>query len=909
MAGGARRYPLLLASVLVACTRPFLHTHPEPLPANLESCADLPPITVSRATSNGLAVDLAWTLETALAEAWIIERNVNAAGWDQVTELPGDARSYATALPADATTRFRMSARVGTCVFPAVETAGMLGRPTAPEDFAAVAAAADSITLAWRKTSVTKTSDVLERRPIGASQFEQRNIDATACDLPGVSTDLSCFRDTGLAANTEYEYRLSAVNAAGTSEAIDASQWTAPLPLVGLSVATVSKTQLHLSWTSGQDGEIIIRRRVSGGPITDLATQDGSPPSFDDVTLSAGQTAEYLVTRRNQGGLESTPVSASDRTIFDTEVRFAGSPSMLGCTITVPYTATIDTAKGVSQEDSWFIYDQVPPLLSPEIGDSAITIEISDSSSETPLFSTEMNVKDTLGVVASVTRNLQLAAAKTSLLAFPLVRASGASQEGLQFVGGNLCVSIASDRLASVAAGNNFSAFLSRNGEVLFAGFPLASAFDCSASPEACYQARPLRRYDGIYSAIFRGAVALSAGPGFLCALREDQTLFCTGSNDDWQLGSGNVASSPDHFVHVCETGSDYDSNCVPLSGVVAVAAGGAFTCALRTSGRVWCWGANEFGQAGTGSAGADVFYPTEVCPGSGGSCGDMEDIVGIAAGQHHACAVRGDGRVLCWGRNQFGQLGNGTAGSDPIVTPTVVMDCVQTGLDDATCTGPASPLSGVIGLATGPEHTCAIIENGTAKCWGKSDWGILADGRPMPNFGLTPHPRPSTVCASGTWDGSACAGGEPLNGIVVMSAGYANTCAVTVANGNRGEAWCWGYGGQGELGNGLLAHASLPQALLAPPAENDDPVYDVLAISVGLEHSCVLRATKPAFCWGKSDATDYRLANTALGYVSRGVYAQAPEPIAPFDPENIPNLATGGFFYVITCVNPAECD
>ncbi len=181
------------------------------------------------------------------------------------------------------------------------------------------------------------------------------------------------------------------------------------------------------------------------------------------------------------------------------------------------------------------------------------------------------------------------------------------------------------------------------NGTVLCAGFNRYSQTGMS-SPERC---------DGLaYACVHEmtavpglvGVRVLAAGGHFTCALRDGGDVTCWGDNTYGELGTAAATSTRTHFV---------------LPGAVDIAAGGAHACALRADGRVLCWGYNESGQVG--SRGRDQCREMLGCVLAPRLIDGLEDVAEIALGSSFSCARRRDGAVLCWGLNDYGQLGDGT--------------------------------------------------------------------------------------------------------------------------------------------------------------------------------------------------------------------------------------------------------
>ncbi len=138
------------------------------------------------------------------------------------------------------------------------------------------------------------------------------------------------------------------------------------------------------------------------------------------------------------------------------------------------------------------------------------------------------------------------------------------------------------------------------------------------------------------------------------------------------------------------------------------ISAGAYHTCVALPDGGARCWGRNSAGQLGNGTM-EDSYTPVVV----GGSL-PLSDIVAISAGESHTCAVLADTTARCWGANNNGELGNGTI-SGSSTTPIVV--------------GGDTPLSNVVAISVGDYHTCAVLADATARCWGSNTLGQLGDG------------------------------------------------------------------------------------------------------------------------------------------------------------------------------------
>jgi hypothetical protein len=210
-------------------------------------------------------------------------------------------------------------------------------------------------------------------------------------------------------------------------------------------------------------------------------------------------------------------------------------------------------------------------------------------------------------------------------------------------------------------------------------------------------------------------AVAIAAGGAYTCALLSDGTARCWGYNSDGQLGDGTTTQ---RLTPVAVSG---------LTNAVAIATGSYHTCALLSDGSARCWGGNNNGQLGDGTTTKRLTPVTVI---------GLTNTVAIAGGDFHTCVLRSNGTARCWGHNTFGQLGDGT--TTQRTTPVTV-----------------SGLTNAVAVAGGHFYTCALLSNGGARCWGDNDNGQLGDG--------TTTERHTPVVVGLDTDGDGCSDIEEL--------------------------------------------------------------------------------------------------------------------------------------------------
>lgn len=237
-----------------------------------------------------------------------------------------------------------------------------------------------------------------------------------------------------------------------------------------------------------------------------------------------------------------------------------------------------------------------------------------------------------------------------------------------------------------------------------------------------------------------------------------------------------------------------------------------------------------------------------------------------LAVGGSHACALPGDGTVQCWGADTSGQLGNGQVRA--LANPAAWADSPPVTVISGA--GSTAPLTGVVAIAAGFDHTCALLADTTVRCWG--DNAAVAGGQ------LGPAPRSGGELGDGTTTSRSApvrviAGpgrSAPLTGAKALSAANGYTCALM----QDGSAECWG---------GAPQAASLaPVAVLA---DSTHPLTGIVAIGAGDRHACALLATGTVDCWGADESGQ-------LG--DQGIEARSAVPVAVTVAGGPPTFALG---------------
>nr|AIF25460.1 RCC1 domain-containing protein [uncultured marine group II/III euryarchaeote SAT1000_51_D10] len=409
-------------------------------------------------------------------------------------------------------------------------------------------------------------------------------------------------------------------------------------------------------------------------------------------------------------------------------------------------------------------------------------------------------------------------------------------------------------------------------------------------------------------------ALAVSNAGLHTCVAIDNGSLNCLGYNQYGQLGLGNYTPSggidtpqwvnlgTGRHVDLSERDIDGDGTLnifdTHMPGMQegsafsrsTIAAGSDHTCAILVNGSLYCWGENDYGQLGLGDTTLRTL-PSYVDLGGGSA-------IGVAAGYKFTCVIVENGSIYCWGKNHKGQLGNDNFANNQNNPQLVNLSSGRTAVQ----------------VATGSNHACAVLDNGSVNCWGWNSEGQLGDGSSEGNG--------DALCTTGCWSDDSMYGGGQSNPVftrldydasvnpppyiataVSVSAGNRGSCAVlddgrakcwgtnyfvpsgasenpqTVDNNasdvssmvtvvsysssscgllDNGSVYCWGAGGVGQMGvnstNNHYAAAIVSVQGLGQP---------VVSISAGWDYFCAILQDRSMKCWGENVVGKLGVGNT----------------------------------------------
>ncbi len=359
---------------------------------------------------------------------------------------------------------------------------------------------------------------------------------------------------------------------------------------------------------------------------------------------------------------------------------------------------------------------------------------------------------------------------------------------------------------------------------LILPGLALASLL---ASPAWAYQAREI-----------------AAGGHTACAIVDDGEVWCWGGNKDAVLGGSNIPHSGVTWKILRENGAR-------LSGMRGVSIaqtaegsghdGGMHACAVSALNEVWCWGRRSDGRLGSGDDDDVEAWAAERVTWADQS--PLNDAVQVAAGGAHTCAVRSNGHVHCWGRNEIGGL-PGLLGQNRAHTTAFEKHPLG---DGPVRRVNGHPLENVRQVVLGRAHACALsvpadADAGSIWCWGMANHGQTGSG-------VSGNGRAYVYAVQVQTSASAV-----VNDAVQIAAGVDHSCAVLLDE----RVLCWGANHKGQAGQASTGGTHPQTSHWAQPVRVDSNLLltNVGSITAGHLHTCV--RTKASSlrrpdvkCWG----------------------------------------------------------
>ncbi|MCB9655536.1 MAG: hypothetical protein H6729_15550 [Deltaproteobacteria bacterium] len=305
------------------------------------------------------------------------------------------------------------------------------------------------------------------------------------------------------------------------------------------------------------------------------------------------------------------------------------------------------------------------------------------------------------------------------------------------------------------------------------------------------------------------------------CARRHDGTIWCWGKNTSSQTGqaaseretaAGQVMGLPDPSE--------------AMNQPINLVAGASSSCAQLRGGQLWCWGDNVYGQLGDDSGLA--------LRATAGLVASLDDkVASVAAAGDHACAVKMDGTVMCWGKNDHGQLGDNSRNTAPV---------------------PVYATDHAVQVSLGTNFSCALKLDGSVWCWGQNASHQIGDS------GTADELTPVELVAVGTDNIQLAAGGD-------------HACVLKQDH----SAACWGGNVTSQVGASSYTQVYPPIA--------DQVANPILEISAGLQHTCALDDQGIVSCWGSNTYCQLsRFGPAGTSYQIPGILYNSAYPLVVMD-------------------------
>lgn len=328
------------------------------------------------------------------------------------------------------------------------------------------------------------------------------------------------------------------------------------------------------------------------------------------------------------------------------------------------------------------------------------------------------------------------------------------------------------------------------------------------------------------------GLTSMASGHGqHMCGTSASNLARCWGRSTFGQLGNAGARTTADTVLPL------------PFGNWIDLSIGRLTTCGVTHQNIAYCWGHNQRGEGGNSTRAINEIarIPRGV--------ESARDFKAIAAGWQHGCALTVLGEALCWGDNNQGQLGIGVADTVARRLPVVVQTSVR-----------------FEQISAGGTYTCAISVEHAAYCWGSNPTGALGDG--TTTMRTTPTLVSGNLKFKRIVTSTGFAGSNGASPVPTVPAGQvASTCALTEGN----VAYCWGWNGMGQLGDGTFVDRLVPVAVVGGKTFTE--------IGMGGTHTCGMLSGAVS-CWGGNQ----------FGQLGNGNTTNSPSPVLVGAPFNVAN-------------------
>ncbi|RME17565.1 MAG: hypothetical protein D6797_02270 [Bdellovibrio sp.] len=584
----------------------------------------------------------------------------------------------------------------------------------------------------------------------------------------------------------------------------------------------ISKTGSSITFVHGPASQLVFTTQPGGGtagtawaqqPVVEIQDAHGN---LVTTGVDANQTLTFTLST-GTGSLMGTTSKQAVAGVVDCSscglnIDLAGSNKVL--TVTKPDTTGSGGTPSLSQNSNSFTIS----AGSPHPSQSSISIAPEIGSDMTP-FTVTFTIKDQYGnPVSGVTPNFSVSGGSYNFANQPSTPtdANGQTTGTLMVMDGGLktltitspsslnTVSTTTNAIYTVDISNSrfHTCAVLSNGKVKCWGSNFYGQLGNGTKIDSATPVEVL----GITNAI-----KVATGREHSCALLSDQTIKCWGNGASGRLGNGSTASQTTPVtVSGISTAIDIDAD-----------GNGSHTCALLANTDVYCWGNGWAGKLGNGSnnsSSVPIF--------SG-----ITSAQSIALGDNHTCASLTDGTVKCMGYNSRGQVGNNTLTTYIYAPALVQVPTSAPNLNNNTHSGTTTNLTNVAKVSAGASSTCALLNDGTAKCWGNNGYSMLADS--------------TNIYKAYAVDVLNTTGSAPMTNIASISPGANHNCLTDTS----GQVFCLGMNSVGQMGNYTTKNNSgYPTQITS--------LSNVASVSVGYQSNCSLPLSKMGliYCWGSNE-------------------------------------------------------